>query len=76
MPSICPGQDRRWLKAEIFACPNCGTKVEIFSNEMRVKCYHCGNVVSRERMPSCVDWCPGARECIGEQRWKELKGDA
>lgn len=55
-------------------CPSCGTEVEIFSNEVKVQCHNCGNTVYKERMPSCIDWCPAARQCLGEGKWRELKG--
>jgi len=31
-------------------------------------------MVYRERMPSCIDWCASARQCLGEERWRQLKG--
>jgi endogenous inhibitor of DNA gyrase (YacG/DUF329 family) len=48
----------------------------MFSDETRVKCPSCGKYVQSDEVPSCVQWCTGARECLGEQRWKELMGDA
>jgi hypothetical protein len=74
MLSKCPGQDDRNLKTEIITCPACGYKVEIFSDEIKVKCPKCKGLVCKERLPSCVDWCKAARQCIGEERWKQLKG--
>ena len=67
----CPGQDSRNLKVSLYICPQCGKEVEMFSDEMRVKC-KCGFVVIREIVPSCIDWCPSARQCLGEERWKEI----
>lgn len=69
----CPGQDRRFIKAEIRKCENCGYEVEMFSDELKVKCPRCKSVVFREKTPSCIDWCIKAKECIGEKRWNELK---
>jgi len=74
MSTKCPGQDDRNIKSEIITCPECGYKVEIFSDEIKVKCPKCKGLVCKERLPSCVDWCKAARECIGEERWKQLKG--
>lgn len=68
----CPGQDDRNIKAEVISCPDCGYKVEIFSNEVKVKCPKCKSLVCRQRLPSCVDWCKFARQCIGEDRWRQL----
>lgn len=73
MGSVCPGQDNRNLRVELFKCPNCGHEMEMFSNEVRVKCYRCGQWLYRERMPSCIDWCASARKCLGEERWRQLQ---
>ena len=73
MISQCPGQDKRYLKAEILNCPHCGYSVEIFSDEIQIRCPKCKNLVCRDRLPSCVDWCKAARECIGEKMFKQLK---
>lgn len=68
----CPGQDDRNLKVEMLTCSDCGYKVEIFSDEVKVSCPQCKNLLCRQRLPSCVDWCKFARECIGEEKFKEL----
>ena len=72
MASNCPGQSDRNLKVDTIKCPGCCRDVEIFSDENRVRCPYCRTVVYRDRMPSCVDWCPSARQCVGEERYKEL----
>ena len=64
----CPGQDFRNLRVELYRCPNCGTEVEIFSNETKAKCYNCSEMVHKEKLPSCIEWCAAARECLGEER--------
>ncbi|MBU0709811.1 MAG: phosphohydrolase [Candidatus Omnitrophica bacterium] len=69
----CPGQDERHLKAEIIQCPECGYKVEIFSDEVEVRCPKCKGLACRDRLPSCVDWCKYARKCVGEDKWRKLK---
>jgi ribosomal protein S27AE len=74
MSGRCPGQDGRELKVTLHTCPNCGAEVEMFSDETRVKCHVCGNYVCTEEVPSCAVWCAKARECLGEERWKALKG--
>ncbi len=76
MYSRCPGQDDRNLRVELYKCPNCGAEVEIFSDEMKVKCQQCGEPVYKEQIPSCIDWCASARQCLGEERWKELRGES
>jgi DNA-directed RNA polymerase subunit RPC12/RpoP len=75
MRFVCPGQDTRNLRVELYKCPNCGAEVEIFSNEVKVKCYQCGKMVYRERLPSCIDWCTAAPQCLGQERWRELTGN-
>jgi hypothetical protein len=69
----CPGQDSRKAQPENITCVNCGYAAEIFSDEVKVKCPKCKNLICKERLPSCVDWCKAAKECIGEERWNKLK---
>ncbi|MBN2119504.1 MAG: phosphohydrolase [Candidatus Omnitrophica bacterium] len=61
----CPGVDPRFLKAETRNCPSCGHAVEIFSDEVRVKCFNCKEYVYRKNLPSCLDWCKYASSCRG-----------
>ncbi len=68
----CPGQDSRNIKAETVVCGSCGYEAEIFSDEVKVTCPRCKNRVCRQRLPTCVDWCKHARECVGEEKHKEL----
>ena len=75
MSSKCPGQDTRKLRVELYKCPNCETQNEIFSDELKIKCHKCGQYIYKEQMPSCIDWCASARECLGEARWQELRGE-
>ena len=70
----CPGQDKRNIKTEMLRCPGCGYEVEIFSDEVKVSCPKCKNLLCRERLPTCIDWCRFAKECIGEDKYKDLKG--
>jgi len=74
MINKCPGQDSRNIKAEAIKCVKCGYRAEIFSDEVKVICPKCKNLICRARLPSCVDWCKFARECVGDNKWKELKG--
>lgn len=75
MTSKCPGQDTRNLRVELYKCPKCDAEVEIFSDETRVKCQKCGEIIYREKLPSCIEWCASARQCLGEERWKALTGE-
>ena len=75
MTMKCPGQDMRNLRVSLHKCPKCGAEVEIFSDELKVKCHKCGENVYKEKIPSCIDWCAYARQCLGEERWKALRGE-
>ena len=70
----CPGSDSRFLRVKVVQCPKCRYGVEIFSDETRRRCPKCRTFVYQEKAPACIDWCTHAKECIGEERWKELKG--
>lgn len=45
MVSRCPSQYFRNLRIELYRCPKCGYEVEVFSDEAKVKCPHCGEMV-------------------------------
>ncbi len=70
----CPGQDDRNIKAGSIRCPACGYVLEIFSDEIKAGCPQCKAKVYRQRLPSCVDWCKSGRECIGGEKWNQLRG--
>ena len=63
----CPGQDKRYIQAESLKCKNCGYEIEIFSDEVKVRCAKCKTLAVREVMPSCIDWCKYAKECVGQE---------
>jgi Fe-S-cluster-containing dehydrogenase component len=67
MTSKCPGQDSRNIRPEKICCPHCGYFLEIFSDEIKAKCPQCKKVVRKDRLPSCVDWCKAAQECVGDR---------
>ena len=75
MSGRCPGQDARNLRVSLHRCTACGGEVEMFSDETRVRCPHCREFVFKENVPSCVEWCAKARECLGEERWMSLHGE-
>lgn len=62
LKTACQGKN---LRLGLYGCPNCGTKLEIFSDEAGVKCYNCGEMVYRERITPCIDWCVSAHDCVG-----------
>lgn len=70
--SQCPGQDMRKLTVDAYSCPNCGSEIEIFSDEYRRRCPKCQHVVEKDSVPSCANWCAAAKDCLGEVRYKEF----
>jgi len=74
MFSRCPGAaNLRTPTLAIKKCPQCGDEVEIFSNDISVKCGECGFVVYND-IQSCVQWCRHARECLGDEMFRKLTG--
>jgi predicted RNA-binding Zn-ribbon protein involved in translation (DUF1610 family) len=72
----CPGS--AGIKSptiELVRCKSCGVENEIFTDENSVLCENCGKIVLRSMDPTCIDWCKWAKECIGEEKYKELKGE-
>ncbi len=70
----CPGSKeiRQPTPGEI-RCRNCGELVEIWSDETEAVCKKCGKTNLRLIGPTCIDWCPHAKECVGEEKFKRLK---
>jgi hypothetical protein len=38
-------------------------EVEMFTTEVKLRCYHCGEMVVRAKRLSCFDWCKYADKC-------------
>ena len=67
----CPGAvSIREPIPEFFTCPTCGAEVEIWTHEQSRKCEKCGTEVFKEYVPSCVEWCKYAKECVGEEAYE------
>ena len=49
LSSKCPGQDMRNLRAAIYKCPNCGSEVEMFSDELKLNAKSAGNTYIKTR---------------------------
>ena len=74
--AFCPGA--RLLRQpvpELFPCPNCGTEVEIWSDEFRRVCPKCRKMVLRPGGMSCLEWCKQAKECVGEATYESWSAD-
>ncbi|MFA5200605.1 MAG: phosphohydrolase [Candidatus Omnitrophota bacterium] len=69
----CPGRNLNKISSEEITCSACGYAVEIFTDEVRVRCAGCSKYIFREKLPSCLDWCKAAEKCIGEEKFKQLK---
>jgi Zn finger protein HypA/HybF involved in hydrogenase expression len=73
MEMKCPGAKAfTQPKPEFIPCPSCHSEVEIWTDEAEAKCDRCGNMVSREMLQGCVDYCASAKECLGEQLYNRL----
>lgn len=73
MLSGCPGADKLKNPVPYYEhCRRCGREVEIWSDEFYAKCPKCGEIVLGENVPSCVEWCKYARECLGLRRHNRL----
>jgi len=71
----CPGQDKRKLKIETLKCKNCGHEVEFFSDEIKRSCPQCKDEVIREVLPTCIDWCRYAKDCVGIETFDKYMED-
>jgi NADH pyrophosphatase NudC (nudix superfamily) len=68
----CPGTaNLRTPTLSIKKCPRCGEEVELFSNDVSVKCSTCGFEVYNDIL-SCVQWCRYAKECVGEETYTKI----
>lgn len=70
---FCPGS--RKVKEpipEYIPCPECGEEVEVWTHELMQPCPRCKTPVFRQTRPSCLDWCPFAKECVGPQIYHRL----
>jgi DNA-directed RNA polymerase subunit RPC12/RpoP len=69
--AFCPGSKLlRQPAPELFACPNCGTEVEIWSDEFKRACPSCRKMVLRPGGMSCLEWCRMAKQCVGEATYE------
>ncbi len=73
MKESCPGSSEiRSPYPEDILCVFCGAKVEIWSDETETTCKKCTKIVSRDMKPSCLEWCPAARECVGLDKYEKI----
>ncbi len=70
----CPGSQKfSQPQPEFIKCPFCKKELEIWTDEIKVKCPKCRKTVIRLAEQSCLDWCKYAKECVGEKALKKYK---
>ncbi len=71
MKSACPGAAffREPLPEEIV-CQFCGTRNEIWTDEVTIRCTGCAKDLSRDMGSCCLDWCKEAESCVGESAYR------
>jgi hypothetical protein len=73
MKESCPGsKEIRTPFPEDIVCAFCTHKNEIWSDEPDMPCRNCGMIITRDMAPSCIEWCPAARECVGAEKFDRL----
>jgi hypothetical protein len=73
LKQLCPGsREIRSPYPEEIICIFCGSAVEIWSDEVETECPGCHRMVNREMKPTCIQWCPAAKECIGAKKFEEI----
>ncbi|MGM0689235.1 MAG: hypothetical protein ACQESO_06600 [Bacillota bacterium] len=65
----CPGQDMRyWTAEDVYEekCPQCGSMIEFFKTDIRLRCRDCKTRVANPRFNmGCAQWCAYAEQCLG-----------
>lgn len=73
MKESCPGnKEIRNPYPEDLICAFCLNKNEIWSDEPDTVCKGCGKPITRDLKPSCLQWCPVAKECVGTEKYERL----
>jgi len=73
MKESCPGsKEIRTPYPESLICVFCGHENEIWTDEPDTTCKGCQKIITRDMKPSCLLWCPGARECVGHEKYEQI----
>lgn len=73
LKETCPGsREIRSPYPEEIRCIFCGHISEIWTDEVETVCKGCGKTISREMKPTCLEWCPGAKECVGAEKYERF----
>jgi hypothetical protein len=68
----CPGsQSFSQPHPECIKCPFCRGEIEIWTDEVKTTCPKCKKEVVRGQLPSCLDWCKYAKECLGDEDYRK-----
>ncbi len=70
MPEKCKGSK---LKVAIYRCSRCFETVEIFSDEKKASCTHCGATILITTANKCMEWCALAGSCMAKTVKKQAK---
>ena len=75
---LCPGARalRESTTPDEHECPRCGVAVALWSDERGRTCPACGALVAKAEatLPECVDWCPDAVACLGDDVLARRRG--
>jgi hypothetical protein len=73
LKNSCPGsREIRTPYPENITCFWCDTVNEIWSDEVEMVCKGFKKTISRDMKPTCIEWCPAAKECIGAEKYERL----
>lgn len=59
---------RYWTADDVYEekCPECGSEVEFFKTDIRLRCPNCKTRVANPRFNmGCAEWCAYAEQCLG-----------
>ena len=61
------------LRVGVYRCPKCFETLEIFSNEKKGTCIHCGGAILVSKANKCMEWCASAGKCMRKTIIKQVK---
>ena len=70
MPEKCK---KSTLRIAIYRCSKCFETIEIFSDEKKATCTHCGSVILVGTASKCMEWCASAGACMAKTVKKQVK---
>lgn len=61
------------LRIAVYRCPKCFETVEIFSDEKKATCTHCGSKILVATAYKCMEWCASAGACMKKTIKRQVK---